>query len=259
MSRMSSLSWNATPMRSPNSVSASTISVGRARHGGAEVGRGRDQRAGLVGHDAEVVGQGVVAVARADGLADLALHEAGERAGLHADGVGAERRDDLRGVREQVVADEDRERVVPAGVGTLGAATHGRLVHDVVVVERGEMGELDGGAGRHDVGVGGSPNSAHTMTSIGRNRLPPALSRCAAASVMNCSSLSITWARCSSTRSTPRLTRSSSASSANATPRLVTRTPSDPVSARMHLRAAPGRAPVPARRRGPPWPGRPRR
>ena len=45
--------------------------------------------------------------------------------------------------------------VVPAGVGRLGTATQVRLVHHVVVVERGEVGQLDDTCGgHHAVGVG---------------------------------------------------------------------------------------------------------
>jgi hypothetical protein len=57
-------------------------------------------------------------------------------------------------VGEEDVAGEDGDGVVPAGVDALGAAPHGRLVHDIVVVERGEVHELHRGGGRDDlVGV----------------------------------------------------------------------------------------------------------
>ena len=60
-----------------------------------------------------------------------------------------------RGAAEQEVAGEDRDVVVPAGVGGVGAAAQGGLVHHVVVVERGDVGELhDAGGGVDLVGVG---------------------------------------------------------------------------------------------------------
>ena len=49
------------------------------------------------------------------------------------------------GVGEQVVAGEDRDGVVPAGVRGGGPAAHGGLVHHVVVVERGQVHQLDDG------------------------------------------------------------------------------------------------------------------
>lgn len=94
-----------------------------------------------------------VAVAGTDRLADLAVHQPGERAGLDANGLGPERGDDLGGPGEQEVADEDREGVVPAGVGAQGPAPLVGLVHHVVVVQRGQVGQLDhDGRGNHSRG-----------------------------------------------------------------------------------------------------------
>ena len=124
---------------------------------GAVAGGGGDERAGLAGHDAQVVLERVE-VARADGLEDLTLDEAAERLGLDAHRVGAEPRGELRGLGEQVVAGEDRDGVVPAGVRGVGAAAQRSLVHHVVVVERSEVGQLDHARGGDDalrVGVAG--------------------------------------------------------------------------------------------------------
>jgi hypothetical protein len=115
-----------------------------------------DQRTGLVGHDREVVPQGVVAVARADGLTDLTLHQPGEGLRLDLDGRRSEVGHDLRGSGEQEVAGQDRHRVVPPRVGALGSASQVGLVHHVVVVERREVGQLHherGGDDLRDLGV----------------------------------------------------------------------------------------------------------
>ena len=53
---------------------------------------------------------------------------------------------DLRRLGQQEVAGEDGLEVAPAGVDALDGAAGGGLVHDVVVVERAEVDELDGDA-----------------------------------------------------------------------------------------------------------------
>ena len=58
---------------------------------------------------------------------------------------GAEVGDDVGRRAEEQVADQDRRGVAVGGVGAGGAAAHVGLVHDVVVVERGEVGQLDPG------------------------------------------------------------------------------------------------------------------
>ena len=115
------------------------------------VARGRgDEDAGLVGEDAEVVVDGVDALGAGPVVADLARAEAHERLGLDLDGLGTEVGDDVGGRAEEQVADEDRRGVAVGGVGARGAASHVGLVHDVVVVQRGEVGQLDAGRGRDD-------------------------------------------------------------------------------------------------------------
>ena len=152
MSTRSSASWKATPMRSPNVAIVSTTSLVGAGHHRAEPPRRGDQRAGLVRQDADVVRDRVLALARADRLADLAGAQPLERAGLDAHGLGAEVGQEVRGPGEQEVAGEDRHGVVPAGVGRGRPAAQGRLVHDVVVVERGQVGQLDDHGRGHDSG-----------------------------------------------------------------------------------------------------------
>ena len=112
--------------------------------GAAEAAGGRDQGAGLVGEHGQVVLDRVVARAGAADLADLALGEPRDRPGQHPGGLGAEAGRDLRGPGEQVVAGEHGHLVVEAGVGRALAPAQLGLVHDVVVVEAGQVGELDG-------------------------------------------------------------------------------------------------------------------
>ena len=149
---MSSESWKADPTISPYWLSASTTSVGRTAEHGAVAGRRRDQRAGLAGDDLEVVRERVLAGSRLDGLEDLPLDQAGECLGLDAYGVRAEVGGQLGGLPEEEVAGEDRDVVVPACVGGVGAAAQGRLVHDVVVVEGRHVGELDDARRGQDLG-----------------------------------------------------------------------------------------------------------
>ncbi len=69
-----------------------------------------------------------------------------------------------------------------------GAAAHRGLVHDVVVVQRREVNHLDDGRRlMTSCESGRGPNCEARMANIGRNRLPPALARWVAASVMTSS------------------------------------------------------------------------
>ena len=54
---------------------------------------------------------------------------------------------------EEHVADQDGRGVAVLGVGAGGPAADVGLVHDVVVVQRGEVGQLDAGGRRDDVAV----------------------------------------------------------------------------------------------------------
>ena len=125
-SMMSSESWKAEPTISPYAASASSTSGRGAAEAGAVAGRGGDQGAGLAGDDLEVVRERVLVGAGLDGLEDLALDQPGERLGLDADGVRAQQGGELGGLREQEVAGQDRDQVVPAGVGRLRAAAQRR-------------------------------------------------------------------------------------------------------------------------------------
>ncbi|GAB3997575.1 hypothetical protein GCM10029992_20930 [Glycomyces albus] len=95
---------------------------------------------------------GVDAFRAGHGLVDLAADQSRERQRLAADGLGAEFGHDLGGLAEQVVAGEDGDGVVPAGVGAGRAAPDGGLVHDVVVVEGGQVGQFEGHGRFEDAG-----------------------------------------------------------------------------------------------------------
>src|SRR5262249_39161621 len=122
----------------------------RATEHGTEPGGGPDQRAGLVGDDAQVV-LDRVRLARADGLGDLSVYQSRERPGLNPYRLGAQLGGEVRGPGEKIVAGEYRDGVPPTGVRRRGTTSHRRLVHDVVVVERGEMSELDDHRRRHNL------------------------------------------------------------------------------------------------------------
>ena len=111
---------------------------------------GGDEHAGLVGEHAEVVVDRVGAGRAGPVVADLARAQPHEGLRLDLHGLRAEVGDDVGRRAEEQVADEDRGGVAVGGVGAGGAAAHVGLVHDVVVVERGEVGQLDPGRGRDD-------------------------------------------------------------------------------------------------------------
>ena len=125
-----------------------------AREHGPEPAGGGDQRRRLVPHHPQVVLQRVGAVLRPDRLGDLPADQLREGVGLDADGLVAEVGQDPRGAGEQEVAGEDGDHVAPPGIRALVAAPDRRLVHHVVVVEGGEVGQLDGHRGGHDPLIG---------------------------------------------------------------------------------------------------------
>ena len=102
----------------------------------------------------EVVLLAAVEVVGGAHLGDLALAEPGERRREEAGDLGAERRGDLGGAGEEEVAGDDGEQVAPAGVDARDVAPARRLVHHVVVVERGEVHELDRDAAEQRVLAG---------------------------------------------------------------------------------------------------------
>src|SRR5207244_8514615 len=75
----------------------------------------------------------------------------GERTRLDPYRVRSQFRRDVGGAREQEVTDQDGDGVAPAGVGARGAPAYLGLVHHVVVVERGQVGQLDDDTRENDI------------------------------------------------------------------------------------------------------------
>ena len=150
----SSSSWNATPIFSPYTRSGSSYSDGRVGEDDAALRRGGDQGTGLVGEHLDVELDRVVVRLRTEGLVHLTEDETLEGVGLQADGPLAEPRHQLARAGEQDVAGEDGDVVAPHRVrGGHAAATVG-AVHDVVVVQRAEVRDLERlGDVDHRVGV----------------------------------------------------------------------------------------------------------
>ena len=119
----------------------------------AVAGRGGDEHAGLVGEHPEVVVDRVGAGRARPVVADLARAQPHEGLGLDLDGLRPEVGDDVGGRAEEQVTDEDGGGVAVGGVRAGRPAAHVGLVHDVVVVERGQVGELDPGGRRDDAVV----------------------------------------------------------------------------------------------------------
>jgi hypothetical protein len=89
---------------------------------------------------------------RALHLGDLPLAQLGQGARHDAGHLDAQVGGQLRGPGEQVVAGQDRDGVVPPGVRATGCRGGRGLVDHVVVVERGEVDELDDDAGVDQLG-----------------------------------------------------------------------------------------------------------
>ena len=107
------------------------------------------------------MGQRVLVLGGSTGLGDLTLHQAGEGPGLQADEVDAQFGHCQGGAGEEVVADHDGHGVAPAQVGRGGTAALGGLVHDVVVVEGGDVGQL------HDDGSTNQIRIVDLVTELG--------------------------------------------------------------------------------------------
>lgn len=88
--------------------------------------------------------------ARPDTLVDLPGDQPLEGDSLQPDRLGPEVGEDLAGLREEEVTAENGDGVVPPRIGRRRPAPHRRLVHHVVVVESGLVGELDDRGGGDD-------------------------------------------------------------------------------------------------------------
>ena len=92
----------------------------------------------------------VLTVFGPDGLVQLTEDKALERVGLQPDGAFAELGHQLAGTGEQQIAGENRHVVAEHGVGARDPAPAVGVVHDVVVVQRGEVGNFDRLSGGDD-------------------------------------------------------------------------------------------------------------
>jgi len=97
----------------------------------------------------------VVVRARAHRLVELPEAEPLERRRLQPHRLDAELGHDPGCAREQQVPGEDRDGVAPDGVRGRRPPAYGRGVHDVVVVERREVRQLDDDGRFEDLGPGG--------------------------------------------------------------------------------------------------------
>ncbi len=129
------------------------VLVRRTGEHDAGLGGGGDERAGLVGEHLDVELHGVIPRLRADRLVHLPEHQPLERVGLHADGPLADLRHELARAGEEQVAGEDGDAVAPHGVRARHPAADVRAVHDVVVVQRPEVGHLERRGAGDDVVV----------------------------------------------------------------------------------------------------------
>ena len=154
-SMMSSESWKATPSASPNASRRSAVSASASDIRRAQPARGGDEGGGLAPDDLHVRLDRAVDAAGDLDLADLAVAQGGDGPRQQARHLGAELGRELGRPGEQVVAGQDRHRVVPPVVHRLDPAAVVGLVDDVVVVQRRQMGELHRDRRPHQAGVAG--------------------------------------------------------------------------------------------------------
>ena len=83
---------------------------------------------------------------------------------------GAERRHQLGGAGHEDVAGEDGGGVAPDDLSARGAAAKRSLIHDVIVVERGDMSQLHGHARVADLLASGQGGVAELGGQQGQDR-----------------------------------------------------------------------------------------
>ena len=132
------------PKQRPKAVSAVDLGAVEAAGEGADAARRGHERGGLALDGAEVVGLGACRAEGGAHLGHLALAQQAQGVGQQAGDLGAERGGDLGRAGQEEVAGHDGDEVAEPGVDALDVAAHQGLVHDVVVVERGQVDELDG-------------------------------------------------------------------------------------------------------------------
>ena len=134
-----------------------------------------DKHTGLVGKHTKVVLDRVDAIGRRSGVADLPRAQSHESLSLDLYSYGPEPGDKLGSLTEEQVTDQDRVRVAVLRVGTDYTAAQFGLVHHVVVVQRGQVSQLDAGRRGDNVTIAsvaelGGKKSEHRAES-----LPPCL------------------------------------------------------------------------------------
>ncbi len=121
----------------------------------ADPARSGQQRGGLARDRGLVVLGGPAGVAGGLQLADLAVAQPGDGGGQQSRHLGAEGRRDLRCTRQEEVAGQDCPVIPPRDVHRRHAPSDLGVVHDIVVVERSDVHQLDGcGTGDDLVGYG---------------------------------------------------------------------------------------------------------
>ncbi len=98
--------------------------------------------------------QGVLVLTRSHGFVQLPQAQSLERARLDAQRFPAELGHEDRRTRKNEVARQDRHRVAPHLMGRRCAAAIGSGVHDVVVIERGKVGQFNDDGGLHHLRAG---------------------------------------------------------------------------------------------------------
>jgi hypothetical protein len=129
------------------------LGPGRLRHQAADATGGGEQRGGLALDRRLVVTKSAVDLVGELQLPHLALAQPADGGGQQPGHLGPQRRRQLGRPGQQEVARQDGPQVAPAGVDALDPVAGGRLVDDVVVVQRPHVDQLAGHApGDHVVG-----------------------------------------------------------------------------------------------------------
>ena len=132
------------PKERPKSVKASTSVAREATGQGPDPARRGHEGGRLAGDGPRVVVLAAPHLERGVHLGHLALAQLPQGGGQQAGDLGAQGGGDLGRAGQQEVAGHDGHEVAETGVDALHVAPHGGLVHDVVVVQRRQVDQLDG-------------------------------------------------------------------------------------------------------------------
>ena len=120
----------------------------RARQERPEGRRRRHEGTRLVGQDLQVEVDAIGPMCRTEGLVQLPLAQALEGARVVGNDLGTQGGNQQGGAREKNVTREDCSVVAPQVLSRGNPAPRRRGIHDIVVVEGRQVGELDGGRRR---------------------------------------------------------------------------------------------------------------